>query len=156
MVTQQDSATNVDISYKMSRDSSSMNAVTILTLIFLPGTFISVSCRRNHSHKILKRRKWPTGAWRKLQLLTCLDCVLKCRIPSRQFRRSTNHAVLRALPYHWHRSDCRVFLRVVLSETARTVAEISFLTGRQGTLESKTERFWEHGLMCFFFERGTV
>jgi hypothetical protein len=43
MVTQQDSATNVDISFKMSRDSSSMSAVTILTLIFLPGTFISVS-----------------------------------------------------------------------------------------------------------------
>ena len=42
MVTQQDSATNVDISYKMSRDSSSMNAITIVTLIFLPGTFISV------------------------------------------------------------------------------------------------------------------
>ncbi|KAK0728880.1 hypothetical protein B0T26DRAFT_186900 [Lasiosphaeria miniovina] len=46
MVTQQDSATNVDISYKMSNDSSSMNAVTILTLIFLPGTFLSVS--NNH------------------------------------------------------------------------------------------------------------
>ena len=43
MVTQQDSATNVDISYKMSNDSSSMNAITILTLIFLPGTFLSVS-----------------------------------------------------------------------------------------------------------------
>ncbi|KAK1832056.1 hypothetical protein QBC39DRAFT_350048 [Podospora conica] len=41
IVTQQDSATNVDISYKMSNDSSSMNAITILTLIFLPGTFLS-------------------------------------------------------------------------------------------------------------------
>ncbi|KAK4034968.1 hypothetical protein C8A01DRAFT_48742 [Parachaetomium inaequale] len=44
MVTQQDSATNVDISYKMSQDSSSMNAVTVLTLIFLPGTFLSANC----------------------------------------------------------------------------------------------------------------
>ncbi|KAK3321375.1 hypothetical protein B0T19DRAFT_445141 [Cercophora scortea] len=43
MVTQQDSSTNVDISYKMSKDSSSMNAITILTMIFLPGTFVAVS-----------------------------------------------------------------------------------------------------------------
>lgn len=42
VVTQHDSATNVDISYRMAQDSSSMNAVTILTLIFLPGTFLSV------------------------------------------------------------------------------------------------------------------
>ncbi|KAK3684196.1 hypothetical protein B0T22DRAFT_539107 [Podospora appendiculata] len=41
MVTQQDSSTNVDISYKMSKDSSSMNAITILTMIFLPGTFVA-------------------------------------------------------------------------------------------------------------------
>ncbi|KAK5997632.1 hypothetical protein PT974_02996 [Cladobotryum mycophilum] len=39
MVTQQDTATNMDISYKMSRDSSSMNVITIITMIFLPGTF---------------------------------------------------------------------------------------------------------------------
>lgn len=43
MVTQQDTATNVDISYKMSSDSSSMNAITILTMVFLPGTFAAVS-----------------------------------------------------------------------------------------------------------------
>ncbi|KAK4464440.1 hypothetical protein QBC42DRAFT_295082 [Cladorrhinum samala] len=41
VVTQHDSATNVEISYRMAQDSSSMNAVTILTLIFLPGTFLS-------------------------------------------------------------------------------------------------------------------
>jgi hypothetical protein len=40
-VTQQDSATNVDIALKMARDSSSMHTITILTMIFLPGTFIA-------------------------------------------------------------------------------------------------------------------
>ncbi|KAK7418095.1 hypothetical protein QQZ08_011382 [Neonectria magnoliae] len=39
IVTQQDSATNLKVAYRMSNDSSSMNTVTILTMIFLPGTF---------------------------------------------------------------------------------------------------------------------
>jgi len=42
-VTQIDSAVNIDMGQKMSDDSSSMNAITILTMIFLPATFISVS-----------------------------------------------------------------------------------------------------------------
>ncbi|EXJ53360.1 uncharacterized protein A1O5_13400 [Cladophialophora psammophila CBS 110553] len=40
-VTQQDSAINIDMARKMSRDSSSMHAITILTMIFLPATFVS-------------------------------------------------------------------------------------------------------------------
>jgi hypothetical protein len=43
MVTQQDSAVNVDIAYKTSKDSSSMHSITILTMVFLPGTFVAVS-----------------------------------------------------------------------------------------------------------------
>uniref|UniRef100_A0A0B7K255 Uncharacterized protein n=2 Tax=Bionectria ochroleuca TaxID=29856 RepID=A0A0B7K255_BIOOC len=39
MVTQQDSSTNLTMSYRMSEDSSSMHSITILTMIFLPGTF---------------------------------------------------------------------------------------------------------------------
>ncbi|KAF2122989.1 hypothetical protein BDV96DRAFT_593460 [Lophiotrema nucula] len=40
MVTQTDSAANVDIALKMAKDSSPMNAITILTMVFLPGTFV--------------------------------------------------------------------------------------------------------------------
>jgi hypothetical protein len=43
MVTQQDSAANVDIATKMAQDSSSMSSITILTMVFLPGTFVGVS-----------------------------------------------------------------------------------------------------------------
>ncbi|VUC27343.1 unnamed protein product [Clonostachys rosea] len=39
MVTQQDSSTNLTMSHRMSEDSSSMHSITILTMIFLPGTF---------------------------------------------------------------------------------------------------------------------
>ncbi|KAI5458576.1 hypothetical protein BGZ63DRAFT_49274 [Mariannaea sp. PMI_226] len=39
IVTQQDSATNLDMAAKMSKDSSSMNTITIVTMLFLPGTF---------------------------------------------------------------------------------------------------------------------
>lgn len=42
VVTQQDSAANVDIAIKMAHDSSSIKAITILTMIFLPGTFVGV------------------------------------------------------------------------------------------------------------------
>jgi len=41
-VTQVDSGVNIVMGRKMSDDSSSMNAITILTMIFLPATFISV------------------------------------------------------------------------------------------------------------------
>ncbi|KIW38127.1 uncharacterized protein PV06_10087 [Exophiala oligosperma] len=40
-VTQQDSAISIDMNRKMSRDSSSMNTITILTMVFLPATFVS-------------------------------------------------------------------------------------------------------------------
>lgn len=39
MVTQQDSSTNLQMSFNMSQDSSSMHAITIVTMVFLPGTF---------------------------------------------------------------------------------------------------------------------
>lgn len=42
IVTQQDSAANVDIAIKMAHDGSSIKAITILTMIFLPGTFVAV------------------------------------------------------------------------------------------------------------------
>lgn len=43
LVTQQDSSTNVEISYSMKKDSSSMNTIALLTMIFLPGTAVAVS-----------------------------------------------------------------------------------------------------------------
>lgn len=43
LVTQQDAANNILIAKDMKRDSSSMNGIALLTMVFLPGTFTSVS-----------------------------------------------------------------------------------------------------------------
>ena len=43
LVTQQDAANNIGIAKEMKRDSSSMNGIALLTMVFLPGTFTSVS-----------------------------------------------------------------------------------------------------------------
>lgn len=43
LVTQQDAANNMSIAKDMRRDSSSMNGIALLTMVFLPGTFTSVS-----------------------------------------------------------------------------------------------------------------
>ena len=43
LVTQQDAANNFRIAKDMRRDSSSMNGIALLTMVFLPGTFTSVS-----------------------------------------------------------------------------------------------------------------
>ena len=42
LVTQQDAANNIEIAKEMKKDSSSMNGIALLTMIFLPGTFTSV------------------------------------------------------------------------------------------------------------------
>jgi hypothetical protein len=42
LVTQQDAANNIGIAIDMRKDSSSMNAIAALTMIFLPGTFTAV------------------------------------------------------------------------------------------------------------------
>jgi len=44
LVTQQDAANNIQIAADMKRDSTSMNAIAALTMVFLPGTFTAVSC----------------------------------------------------------------------------------------------------------------
>lgn len=49
LVTQQDAANNMKIATEMKRDSSSMNGIALLTMIFLPGTFTSVSARHASS-----------------------------------------------------------------------------------------------------------
>lgn len=41
LVTQQDAANNIEIAKEMRRDSSSMNGIALLTMVFLPGTFTS-------------------------------------------------------------------------------------------------------------------
>ncbi|MCJ1464647.1 hypothetical protein MMC07_003260 [Pseudocyphellaria aurata] len=41
LVTQQDAANNIGIAKEMQRDSSSMNGIALLTMVFLPGTFTS-------------------------------------------------------------------------------------------------------------------
>ena len=43
LVTQQDAANNIEIAKEMKKDSSSMNGIALLTMIFLPRTFTSVS-----------------------------------------------------------------------------------------------------------------
>lgn len=42
LVTQQDAIQNMEIAAEMRKDSSSMNGIALLTMIFLPGTFTSV------------------------------------------------------------------------------------------------------------------
>jgi hypothetical protein len=42
LVTQQDAASNIQIAASMKRDSTSMNAIAALTMVFLPGTFTAV------------------------------------------------------------------------------------------------------------------
>lgn len=39
LVTQQDASNNIQIAHSMKQDSTSMNAIAALTMIFLPGTF---------------------------------------------------------------------------------------------------------------------
>ncbi|KAJ5313991.1 uncharacterized protein N7443_000875 [Penicillium atrosanguineum] len=39
LVTQQDAANNIQIAHSMKQDSTSMNAIAALTMVFLPGTF---------------------------------------------------------------------------------------------------------------------
>lgn len=65
LVTQNDNATTVDISYAMKKDSSSMNTIAILTMVFLPGTAIAVSrasflsgriCSQEMLTKLVRRR----------------------------------------------------------------------------------------------------
>ncbi|QDS75701.1 hypothetical protein FKW77_007902 [Venturia effusa] len=41
LVTQQDNSTNIDIAVQSARYSSSMNIIIVLTMIFLPGTFLA-------------------------------------------------------------------------------------------------------------------
>lgn len=43
LVTQQDAANSIEIAADTKRDSTSMNAIAALTMIFLPGTFTAVS-----------------------------------------------------------------------------------------------------------------
>lgn len=43
LVTQQDAANNISIAKEMKSDSSSMNGIALMTMVFLPGTFTSVS-----------------------------------------------------------------------------------------------------------------
>lgn len=43
LVTQSDAANNIGLAQSMKRDSTSMGAIAALTMVFLPGTFTSVS-----------------------------------------------------------------------------------------------------------------
>lgn len=43
LVTQQDAANGMEIAADTKRDSTSMNAIAALTMVFLPGTFTAVS-----------------------------------------------------------------------------------------------------------------
>ena len=55
LVTQQDASNNMDIAKDMRRDSSSLNGIGLLTMIFLPGTFTSVRSRGSHFAHIYRR-----------------------------------------------------------------------------------------------------
>ena len=64
LVTQQDAANSFSITKAMKRDSSSMNGIALLTMVFLPGTFTSVSGHfllRSYSEAPfwMQFREWP-------------------------------------------------------------------------------------------------
>ncbi len=42
LVTQQDAANNIGLAASMKRDSTSMNAIAAVTMVFLPATFVAV------------------------------------------------------------------------------------------------------------------
>jgi hypothetical protein len=58
LVSQQDAASNIQLATSMKRDSTSMNAIAALTMVFLPGTFIAVSIKYPLTTQRL--RSWMT------------------------------------------------------------------------------------------------
>jgi hypothetical protein len=48
LVTQQDAANNIELSAAMKKDSTSMNGIAALTMVFLPGTFTAVCSNLYH------------------------------------------------------------------------------------------------------------
>jgi hypothetical protein len=48
--TQTDALNNIELAADMKKDSTSMNAIAGLTMVFLPGTFTAVSTPHTHSH----------------------------------------------------------------------------------------------------------
>lgn len=53
LVTQQDAANSIEIAADTKRDSTSMNAIAALTMVFLPGTFTAVSWYLHHYKRLI-------------------------------------------------------------------------------------------------------
>lgn len=58
LVTQQDAANNFQISHSMKQDSTSMNAIAALTMVFLPGTFAGTLVGAGVFGGAIKEKVW--------------------------------------------------------------------------------------------------
>ncbi|KAJ5913911.1 hypothetical protein N7504_002794 [Penicillium tannophilum] len=58
LVTQQDAANNIQISHSMKQDSTSMNAIAALTMVFLPGTFAGTLVGAGVFGGAIKEKVW--------------------------------------------------------------------------------------------------
>lgn len=58
LVTQDDAANNIQISHDMKQDSTSMNAIAALTMVFLPGTFVATVVDANIFGDNAKEKAW--------------------------------------------------------------------------------------------------
>jgi hypothetical protein len=76
MVTQGDSTINLRTSHRMSRDSSSIHTLTVLDMVFLPGTFTAVYSL----FRILIA-----------DMLIIQDVVFLCCVPRQRFRCRRSH-----------------------------------------------------------------
>jgi hypothetical protein len=104
IVTQQDSAANVDIAIKMAHDGSSIKAITILTMIFLPGTFVAV-CFAEYLHIVNI-------------LNSLIGNFLKRSLQSKQIRQHGTDSSLLAVHHSIVRADIDHFHVMVLSSRA--------------------------------------
>lgn len=58
LVTQQDAANNIQIAHSMKQDSTSMNAIAALTMVFLPGTFTATVVQAGVFGNGLRDKAW--------------------------------------------------------------------------------------------------
>lgn len=58
LVTQQDAANNIQIAHSMKQDSTSMNAIAALTMVFLPGTFTATAVQAGVFGMETQKRAW--------------------------------------------------------------------------------------------------
>src|SRR5688572_4289379 len=99
MVTQLDSSTNLETSRRMAQDSSSMHTITVVTMVFLPGTFTAVSLLHTWIYQGTNIES---------------DSLLHCGLHSNRLREDAVHGLALAISRCGHIFDCGCCDDVVL------------------------------------------